>query len=427
MSIICREAQTVKKIFPITNGLFSHMNYTFRAELTKANLDLMFVSNYGKRNPSPVVETIQSEYGETLSSQELTTLAAVIVEMYSNKWDKLGDIYDIEYDPIHNYLDEWSDEAETTMDQDESDTGTKTLAYGKTIDSTTTRTDALTQVRDFDKTDSNTRTDNLTELETRNLSGGSARTDNLTELETRNLANSNTRTDNLTETHTYGKTSTRTDNLGEVTTSNTTGNDSGSENDSLYGFNSATAVPTDSSATSDTKSESTTGSKNNTGTQATAETGSDGITNTGTQGNAGTDTGTVTTANTGTQSTTTTDSGTVTTANTGTQSSSGTSGIDETIRNTGTRTNVLDEEQGGRDVTTNNLAHTNDYTENKDRSGVHSGNIGNLTSQKQILEEINLWKWNYMKEILDDVKEFCTLPVYLNAAKYQLVEVEDDE
>ena len=32
----------------------------------------------------------------------------------------------------------------------------------------------------------------------------------------------------------------------------------------------------------------------------------------------------------------------------------------------------------------------------------------------------------YMQEILEDVKEFCTLPVYLNAAKYQLVEVDDD-
>lgn len=426
MSIIRREAQTVKKIFPITDGLFSHMNYTFRAELTKANLDLMFVSNYGKRNPSPVVETIQSEYGETLSSQELTTLAAIIVEMYGEKWDKIGDIYDIEYDPIHNYLDEWSDEAETTMDQDESDTGTKTLAYGKTDYTTTTRTDALTQVRDFDKTDSSTRTDNLTQTRDYEKSDSSLRTDNLTELETRDLANSNTRTDNLLETNTYGKTSTRTDNLAEATTNSTTSNGSGSENNSLYGFNSATAVPTDSSATSDTNSESTTGSKNNTGTQATAESGSDSKANTGTQSDSGTDSGTVSKANTGTQSNSLDSEIDETVTNTGTQANAGTSSVDETIRNTGTRTTVVDDAQGGRDVTTNNLAHTNDYTENKDRSGVHRGNIGNLTSQKQILEEINLWKWNYMKEILEDVKEFCTLPVYLNASKYQLVEVDDD-
>lgn len=422
MSITMEKVPTVKEAFPILSGLFASMDYTFRLEVSKTTLDVMWVTTYGNRNVSPIVNNLKDNPDSTLNPSQLHTLASMILEMYSPKWDKIGAIYDIEYDPIHNYLDEWEDESETTMDQDESDTGTKTLAYGKTVDSTTTRTDALTQERDYEKTDSSTRTDNLSELETRSLTGGSSRTDNLTEMETRNLANSNTRTDNLTETHNYGKTSTRTDNLAEATTNTTTSNGSGSENNSLYGFNSATATPSDSSATSDTNSESSTGSKNNTGTQATAESGSDSITNTGTQGNSGTDTGTVTTANTGTQSTTTTDSGTVTTANTGTQSSSGTSGIDETIRNTGTRTSVLDEEQGGRDVTTNNLAHTNDYTENKDRSGVHRGNIGNLTSQKQIVEEINLWRWNYMKEILDDVKEFCTLPVYLNAARYQPVE-----
>lgn len=420
--LVRRKAQTIKKMFPVLNGIFAHMNYTFRAELTKQSLDLMFVSNYGKRNPSPVVEAIQSEYGEQLSNAELTTLAAVIVEMYGPKWDKLGNIYDIEYDPIHNYLDQWEDTSETTMDQDETDTGTKTLAYGKTLDSTITRTDNLRSVRDRDETGSNTRTDNLTELETRNLANSNSRTDNLSETHT--FGKTSTRTDNLTDGHTYGKTTTRTDNLSEATSNSTTSNGSGSEDNSLYGFNSLDAVNTDSSSTSDTKTDSSTGSKTNTGTQATAESGSDSITHTGTQGT--TEGGSDGISNTGTQSNSGTDTGTITTANSGTQQNASSGSVDETITNTGTRTNVVDEEQGGRDTTTNNLAHTNNYTENKDRSGVHTGNIGNLTSQKQILEEINLWRWNYMKEILDDVKEFCTLPVYLNATEYQLVEVDED-
>lgn len=381
-----KKVQTIKKVFPITNGLFAHMNFAFRLEVSKANLDLMFVSNYGNRNPSPVVETIQSEYGETLTSEELTTLAAVIVEMYGPKWNKIANIYNIEYDPIHNYLDEWEDASEEVMDDDQHDTGTKELAYGKTVDST------------------NTRTDNLRTVTDRDTAGTETRTDNLTELETRNLANSNARTDNLTETHTYGKTSTRTDNLQEDVDSTTTSNGSGSEDNSLYGFNSTNAVNSDSTDTSDTKSEVVDSTKANTGTQATAETGSDGISNTGTQSNTGTDTGTVTTANTGTQQ----------------NASSGT--VDETVTNTGTRTDVLSEDQGGRDTTTNNLTHTDDYTKTQDRAGRHFGNIGNLTSQKQILEEIELWKWNYMKEILDDVKEFCTLPVYLHATEYQIID-----
>lgn len=385
-----RKAQKIKKLFPVTNGIFAHMNFVFRAEISKTSLDALFVSNYGLRNPSPIVETIQDEYGEQLTDSELTTLAAIIVEMYGPKWNKIANIYNLQYDPIHNYLDEWEDSSEEVMDDDQTDTGTKTNAYGKTVDSTDTRTDNLTMVRDNDSTSTNTRTDNLTELETRNL------------------GSSETRTDNLTETHTYGKTSTRTDNLTEDLDSTTTSNGSGSENNSLYGFNSNTAVNSDASATTDANTEVVDSTKHNTGTQATAETGSDGITNTGTQGTTGTETGTRTIANTGTQQ------------------NSGSGTVDETITNTGTRTNVLAEEQGGSDTTTNNLAHTDDYTLNRDRSGRHFGNIGNLTSQKQIVEEINLWRWNYMQEILNDVKEFCTLPVYLNATEYQLVDPDDD-
>ena len=104
-----RKAQKIKTIIPMTNGIFSHMDYTFRAEVTKVGMDIMFGTNYGQRNPSPVVEGIQSEYDEPLTDNELTSLAALILQVYKPKWDKLGAIYDIEYDPIHNYLDEWED------------------------------------------------------------------------------------------------------------------------------------------------------------------------------------------------------------------------------------------------------------------------------------------------------------------------------
>ena len=94
-----REHQKIKKIIPKTNGIFSHMNYTFRDEISKSGLDLMFFSNYGLRSPSPIVETIQETPGSQLTSAELDVLAALILEMYKVKWDKLGEVYDIEYDP----------------------------------------------------------------------------------------------------------------------------------------------------------------------------------------------------------------------------------------------------------------------------------------------------------------------------------------
>lgn len=299
-----REHQKIKTVIPKSNGIFSHMQYEFRAELTKANLDLMFYANYGLRSPSPIIEAIQDEPGEVLSSAELDALAAVILEMYKVKWDKLGDVYDIEYDPIHNYLDTWEDENNGTRNDSETDGYTRTDTYGHTVGDT------------------------------------------------------NLRTDNLTETVTYGKTETRTDNLTETedVTTGTTGTGSGANN--LYGFNSATAVGHDTNSSSNSSSETVDRDVHNTGTQATVGSGTDAT------------------------------------------------------ANTGTRTDARNIVNGGTDGRTYSETRSEAVADHREREGRHSGNIGNLTSQKQIAEEIALWKWKYMSEILNDVKEFCTLPLY---------------
>jgi hypothetical protein len=90
------------------------------------------------------------------------------------------------------------------------------------------------------------------------------------------------------------------------------------------------------------------------------------------------------------------------------------------------RENNLKSTTSGEDSITGGDSSTQTSKNEKDRIGRHFGNIGNLTSQKMILEEINLWKWNYMQEILNDVKEFCTLPVYLHATEWQLVDQQDE-
>ena len=302
--LLTKEKQKIREVIPKTNGIFSHMNYTFRAEVTKANLDLLFFTNYGLRSPSPVVDAIQETAGSKLTNEELDILAASILEMYKSKWDKLGAIYDIEYDPIHNYLDEYEEEKDGTRNESESDDSTRTDTYGHTVGDT------------------------------------------------------NLRTDNLTETVTYGRTETRLDNLTETedATNGTTGTGSGSNN--LYGFNSATAVGHDTSSSSDSSTETIDREVHNTGTQSNTSGGSDATANSGTRTDA------------------------------------------RTINNSGSDTRTLDDDR------------TSSMAEHGERSGRHSGNIGNLTSQKQILEEISLWRWNYMKEILNDVKEFCTLPLY---------------
>lgn len=261
----------VKNLFPKTNGLFTKIDFNFGVE--KSLLDIMFLGQYGYKNPSPFVETIQENYDDPLTSEELQTIASALLALYSNKWTRLKALESAEYDPLHNYLDEWEDHSEGWNVNDK--------------DLTSTRTD----------------------------------------------------THNTTET----TQSTRTDNLTETTTLNESESTTDSQADSIHGFNSSNAVPTDNSSGS--------GSKTTTGTD--------------------------------------------TTANTGTQ------GLSQTVANTGTITRGITENEG------------ESGSDNRDREGRHSGNIGNITTQKMINEEIELWRWNFINQVLADVAEFCTLPIYL--------------
>ncbi len=372
-----KRPKTMKEIIPLTDGIFAHMEYSFRAEVTKSSLDLLFAANYGKKNPSPIVETIQGDDDEVMDDTKLSLLARTILEVYKPKWDKIAEIYDIEYDPIHNFLDEWEDTSQEDRDLTGSTQGSKTVEYGKVDTLNKTRTDDLQEDRTVTHGTVNTRTDNLTELETRALNSTAQRTDN------------------LLETSNYGKTSTRTDNLHEVSGTDTTSSDSGNAADNLYGFNSATAVGHDTSSSSNSGTSNVDGTVDNTGTQAIVEGGSDSTANTGTQSTTGSDTGTVTTANTGT----------VQNAMTGTENT--------VTDNTGTVQTTQTDTLSGEDSTTESGSTHDVESTGRDRSGRHFGNIGNLTSQKQIKEEIELWKWRYVNEILNDVSDFCCLPVYL--------------
>ena len=377
----------IKDVIPLTNGVFGHMNYTFpeTISITKEQLDFLFMSSFAKRNPAPVIDLLHdSEEGETdfsqLTDAELTKLAAMMLAYYKPKWDKLGEIYGIEYDPIHNYLDEWEDEADGTLDRD------------STIDRDSTDTLNTTVTR------TSTRTDNLSELESRALTNSNTRTNNNTDATT--YGKTDTRTDNLSEGTTYGKTDTRTDNLTKTNRGEDSTINSGTNTNSVWGFNSSNAVNSDST-TAGTTARHRIGTEQgnnpltetNTGTQTSALSGSDTTTKTGTQANAMS--GTDSTQHTGTISDSGSEGGSVTTTNTGTQTNAGSDAT------TGTNSRAVDES-----------ASTDEAT-HRERSGRHFGNIGNLTSQKMITEEIELWKWNYIQSILEDARDFLTLPMYL--------------
>ena len=59
-----------------------------------------------------MVHTHDEDEGERLTLTERTELARMMYSYYKVKWDKQKAVVAIEYDPIHNYLDEWSDTSE---------------------------------------------------------------------------------------------------------------------------------------------------------------------------------------------------------------------------------------------------------------------------------------------------------------------------
>lgn len=213
--------------------------------------------------------------------------------------------------------------------------------------------------RDADET----RTDNLSSL----------RTDNLTHTRTDNLTH--TRTDNTTETRTPDLTTTETQ---DTETERATGVDetfspetSKTVERSVYGFNSDEASPSELNTETDggqsVKNTDTDETINNTGTVTTEETGTDTKRNTGTVTNV--DTGTEQNADTGTQRT----------DNTGTQRK----------ENTGTDT------------------RTNEHTLTR------FGNIGVTTTQQMLQSDIDLWQWNFFKNVvIPNIDGVLTISLY---------------
>lgn len=79
-----------------------------------------------------------------------------------------------------------------------------------------------------------------------------------------------------------------------------------------------------------------------------------------------------------------------------TTTDSGTNG--GTSRNTGTVTNAGTQSDSG--------------TYGREREVTQTGNIGNLSTQKLLTEEIELWQWNFAEQMVADVIHLITLDIY---------------
>lgn len=90
----------------------------------------------------------------------------------------------------------------------------------------------------------------------------------------------------------------------------------------------------------------------------------------------------------------------------------GTSQTTGTTSNTGTQSTNGTSTKNGTTIKSDGVSKDYNVTTDKTRQSKHTGNIGNLTTQQLMKQEIELWKWNFVESILADLKDFLTIPIY---------------
>lgn len=222
----------IKDCLPITNGIWSKINYEFPEifDVDASQLDIMFLSNWSMRTAAPILSFIHSDDTTSmLTDEELTQLAGIINGMFKLKWDKMMAVAELEYDPIHNFSDHLVESVE----------------YGEEVDRT----------KSSSGSNSSTRTDNLSEgvtdarsiAESRNLTNSGSNNSNTgvygfnssTSVGegTASGSNSNTESGTITTTHSGTLTTTNTGtqtNAGSNTYSETAGDDTSGERSREY-------------------------------------------------------------------------------------------------------------------------------------------------------------------------------------------------
>lgn len=91
----------IKDVLSIEQGFFSFINYEIDS-FTFTQLDLLFLSKYGEREISPIIESLLDE-NKQLSNAKLELLGAIINKMFSHSWDSQNAVLTAEYNPLENY------------------------------------------------------------------------------------------------------------------------------------------------------------------------------------------------------------------------------------------------------------------------------------------------------------------------------------
>ena len=83
------------------------------------------------------------------------------------------------------------------------------------------------------------------------------------------------------------------------------------------------------------------------------------------------------------------------------------------VTNTGTQANVTNKTLDGSNSRNLTSTKESDVQSRITKTSTHRGNIGNLTTQQLMKQEIELRRWNFIESVLEDAKELLTIPMYL--------------
>ena len=91
----------IKDVINTTQGFFQFINYTIDS-FTFPQLDFLFLSKYGEREISPIIESLLDE-NKQLSNDKLQMLGDIIRNMFAHSWDNQNTVLTAEYNPLENY------------------------------------------------------------------------------------------------------------------------------------------------------------------------------------------------------------------------------------------------------------------------------------------------------------------------------------
>ena len=91
----------IKDVLSLKQGFFSFINYNID-NFTFPQLDLLFLTKYGEREISPIIESLLDENNK-LSNEKLEILGEIIRNMFAHSWDNQNTILEHEFNPLENY------------------------------------------------------------------------------------------------------------------------------------------------------------------------------------------------------------------------------------------------------------------------------------------------------------------------------------